>query len=423
MSTAAQGHERRHRRLIALGVLITRRADRAPSPGARRYGGNAVSLGASSDSAREPDALSRARLAHLAAIAFLGALPVLAIAIVFASTVNDDSVAMDFRQFHQAGEVILDGDSPYLPPGEPLTEWGGPYPYPPLPALLAIPLTPLSIQVSGLLLMALLVGVALAVPWVLGVRDWRCYGLVLLWPPVISAIQTANLTLWFALLMAIAWRFRDRLYPVALAIGVTLAAKFFLWPVVLWLGATRRIATAIATCVVGIVLLVLSWSVLGFAGFLDYPDLLRRLEDVVGDDSYTVYIVGLDLGLPSAAARSLWALLGVGLLAWMVLLGRRGDERGAFILAIAASLALSPIVWLHYFALLVVVVALAQARLGIVWFVPLAMVITPGSGHPTAFETSWTLAVAALTVTLALRTSSARRADDARIPAPGVAAA
>ena len=346
-----------------------------------------------------------ARVRRIASLVFLGVFPVLTVVALFASAIESDSVAMDLRQFLGAAEAILGGDSPYLPPGEPLTEWGGPYPYPPLPALLAIPLIPLSFQTAGLLVMATLVVVALAIPWVLGVRDWRCYGLLLLWPPVISAIQTANVTLWFALFAAISWRFRDRLVPVTVTIGVTLAAKFFLWPIVIWLAATRRIATAVATCVVGALLVVLSWSVIGFAGFLDYPDLVRRLEDVVGDDSYTLYIVGLDLGLPSTAARLIWVAVGLALLAWTVLLGRRGDERSAFMVAIAASLALSPIVWLHYFALLLVVVALAERRLSAVWFVPLAMVMTPGSGHPTPFETAATLAIATLTIALALRAS------------------
>ena len=66
--------------------------------------------------------------------------------------------------------------------------------------------------------------------------------------------------------------------------------------------------------------------------------------------------------------------------------------------AIAAALALSPIVWLHYFALLLVVVALARPVLGFLWFVPLAMIVTPGSGEPTPFETAWTLGIAVLTV-------------------------
>ena len=55
----------------------------------------------------------------------------------------------------------------------------GPYPYPPLPALLAMPLTP-SLQAAGRVVMVLLDRVAFAVPFVLGVRDWRCYGVLLL---------------------------------------------------------------------------------------------------------------------------------------------------------------------------------------------------------------------------------------------------
>jgi hypothetical protein len=355
-------------------------------------------------------AVTTARVVQFASVVFFGVFPVLAVLALFASAIEDDVIAMDFHQFYGAAETILRGDDPYLAAGEPLTAWGGPYPYPPLPALLAAPLTALPFDVAGLLLMAALVVVALATLFVLGVSDWRCYGLVLLWPPVISAIQTANLTLWLALLAALAWRYRDRTLAPAASIGVTLAAKFFLWPLVVWLAATRRLRSAALTCAVGAGLLVLSWWVIGFAGFVDYPDLLRRLEETVGEDSYTAYIVGLDAGLPSPVARAVWLALGVGLLAGVVALGRRGDEGPAFVLALAAALALTPIVWLHYFALLVVVVALAQQRLGLVWFVPLGLVITPGSGHPTPVETAATLAIAALTVGLAFRASRRRPA-------------
>lgn len=347
--------------------------------------------------------LTLSRITSLASIAFFGVLPALTLVILFASAIQDESVAIDFWQFHAAAKVILDGDSPYLPSSEALTVWGGPYPYPPLPALLAIPSTVVSEQTAGLFLMAILVVIAVSVPWVVGVRDWRCYGLLLLWPPVISAVQTGNLTLWFALAVALTWRFRDRVLAPAGAIGITLAAKFFLWPLVVWLAATRRVLSALAALVVGALILVASWAVIGFAGFVDYPSLLRELEDAVGEDSYTAYIVGLDLGLPSTAARLVWLASGLAVLGPVVLLARRGDERSAFVAAIAASLALTPIVWLHYFALLLVPVALARPRLSPVWFVPLAMIVTPGSGHPTPFETAWTLAVAVAVVALALR--------------------
>jgi Glycosyltransferase family 87 len=355
--------------------------------------------------ARSPE-LSRA--IGRASSAFLVVLPVLTIFALFSSALESHSVAIDFWQFYRAAEAILRGDSPYLPAGEPLTAWGGPYPYPPLPALLAVPFTALSLQTAGLIVMAMLVVVALAIPLVLDVRDWRCYVILLVWPPVVSAIQTGNVTLWFGLAAALGWRYRDRLVPVAVSIGLTLAAKFFLWPLVFWLAFTRRVWSAVVACVVGTVILLLSWAVLGFAGFLDYPALLRKLEHTVGGDSYTAYIVGLDLGLPSTVARAVWLGIGLATLAAMILLARRGDERTAFIVAIAASLALTPIVWLHYFALLLVVVSLAQPRLGLLWFVPLGMFLTPGSGQPTAFQTSWTLFVALVTVGLAVRASRAR---------------
>src|SRR5207244_11873379 len=126
----------------------------------------------------------------------------------------------------------------------------------------------------------------------------------------------------------------------SIAIGVTLATKFFLWPLVVWLAATRRFLAAAVSLVVGSVLIVASWAVIGFAGFVDYPGLLRKLDQAVGADSYTIYNLGLELGLPSAVSRALWLLLGLAILAAVVVAARRGDELSSFILAISASLAL-----------------------------------------------------------------------------------
>jgi alpha-1,2-mannosyltransferase len=369
----------------------------------------------------DPGPLTWSRVAWLASIVFFGAFPALVL-VVLASDVRGETIAIDLHQFYSAAQAILDGRTPYPPNGEPTTPWGGPYPYPPLPALLVTPLSLLPLEVAGALLMALLVCTALAVPFVLGVRDWRCYGLALLWPPVISAIQTGNLTLWLALACAIAWRFRDRRVLSSASIGVTLAAKFFLWPLVVWFAATRRTASAVLACVVGVGVLLLSWAVIGFAGFVDYPHLLRRLDELVGEDSYTTYIVGLDLGLPSLVSRGVWLALGLALVVCVALLARNGDERTAFIVAVAASLALTPIVWLHYFALLLVVVALAQPRLGALWFLPLALFITPGSGHPSPFDTAWALGVVATTIVYATWLSSAERRRTRVETAPAVEA-
>ena len=78
----------------------------------------------------------------------------------------------------------------------------------------------------------------------------------------------------------------------------------------------------VLACAVGAAVLVASWGAIGFAGFADYPGLLRRLEDTVGADSYTAYVVGLDLGLPRPAAFVVWLAVGLAALASVVVVGR-----------------------------------------------------------------------------------------------------
>ena len=349
---------------------------------------------------RQP--LGRARLVQLASWVLFGALPAIVVLLLFVSAIEDDAVAFDFRVFYAAAEAVLDGESPYQDPDDENAVVARGYVYPPITALAVVPLTVLPVEVAGLLVMALLVGAALAIPYVLGVRDWRCYGLLLLWPPVISAVQTGTVTLLLALGAALAWRYRDRTFVAAGAVGATLSLKLILWPLLVWQAATRRVLSAVAALAVGALLALGSWAAIGFTGLREYPDVLRRLQDVVELDSYTLYVVALDAGASSTVARGIWLVVGLAVLAAVVVVARRGDERRAFVLAVAAALLLSPIVWLHYFALLAVVVALARSRLSLVWFVPLALVITPGSGQPTPFETAATLAIAAATVGLSL---------------------
>ena len=351
--------------------------------------------------------VSKSRVLSFAAIVFCGVLPALAVVTLFVAAAHEDAVGTDFRQFYDAANAILDRNTPYPQDGSQAI-WGGPYPYPPLIAELAAPFTVLSLQTAGLLVMGLLVACAAGTLYVLGIRDWRCYGVALVWPPVLSAVQTGNVTLVFALAAALAWKYRDRGLPSALAVGAMLAVKFFVWPLLVFFAATRRALTAFLAAVFGCALLLTSWAAIGFDGLAEYPSRLRKLERHFGEDSYTAYIVGLDLGLPSAVARLAWLALGAALLLGIVLAARRGHEVQAFILSIAAALALTPIVWLHYFALLVVVVALARPRLGVLWFLPLGMILTPGSGHPAPVETALTLAVAAATIALALWTVSNR---------------
>ena len=353
------------------------------------------------------------RLARPASIVGFGVLPALVVLLLFVDAAREDVVAFDFRVYYDAAEAVLSGDSPYQSLDDPGAAVARGYVYPPLTALVAIPLTIASPEIAGILVMALLVAGVLGVLYVLGVRDWRCYGLVLLWPPVISAIQTGSVTIFLALGAALAWRFRDRALVSAASLGATLAVKTILWPLAVWLAATRRVAASVLSLAVAALLVVGSWAVIGFAGMAEYSDVVRRLQRTVELDSYTAYVVALDAGASPSVARAAWIALGAALLVALVVVARRGDDAGAFILALAAALALTPIVWLHYFALLIVVAAVARPRLTLLWFVPLALVVTPGSGQPTPFETSATLAVAALMFALALHATRVTRPSEA----------
>jgi hypothetical protein len=343
-----------------------------------------------------------------ATVAVCGVLPVFVLAVVVADLV-DGGAGWPFREaFLGAAEAILRGESPYPDIDDASIAAGTAYVYPPLAALAVIPFTLVSEGVAAVGFASLLVFAVVATLFLLGVRDWRCYGVALLWPATLSAVHVENITLLLGLAAAIAWRFRDR--PAgAWGLGASLAVKPLLWPLGPWLAGTRRLGAVLWAAVVAVGLALGAWAVIGFAGLVEYEALVRRLGEVMDEWGYTVYALALDLGAGDAVARLVWLLLAAGLLGATFVVSRRGHDRHGFILAMAAVIACSPIVWLHYFGLLLVVVAVAQPRLGALWFVPLALYGAEEVQNGTTFQTALVLAAAALTVAGALRVAGERQ--------------
>jgi hypothetical protein len=325
-----------------------------------------------------------------------------------------DTQAVDFHyNYYLAAEAITAGQDFYPTDGFIVR---GPddlivdYVYPPLVGLLTVPWTVLPIGAAELLFQFVLAGVFFATMALLGVRDWRCYGLALLWPPVTDAIATGNISIFLALAAAIVWAYRDRASVAGGALGVSIAGKVLLWPLAVWLAATSRLRAAGTSIAVAVGVGLGSWAVVGFRGFTEYPDLVRRLTDRMDERAYTLYAIAVDLGLSEGLAWALWLLAGSFVLVASVVLARRGDERRAFVLALAASVALTPIVWLHYFVLLLVAVAIVQPRLGPIWFMglPLQVVVETRLYNGSTFQTAAVLALVTLTIALALLPSSWR---------------
>jgi hypothetical protein len=322
--------------------------------------------------------------------------PLAALAIGLSTFSDQNRIALDFHyELYPQAHAVVNGGDAYPAPDADLSD-GSNAIWPMAAVLPATPLTALSAEAADWVATALMLIAFVATLWVLEVRDWRIYGVALLWPPVIDAYQTANLTLPLALLVALVWRYRDRRFVAGLLLGLALALKFFLWPVAVWLVAAGRRTAAGVSVLVGAASLLL---LVPFISIPDYVRLVRNLSDTFDGQSYTPYALLLDLGAPSAAARAVTLALGAAVLA----LAWRRRSLG---LAIGAALVLSPIVWRHFFALLLVPLALARPRLDVAWAIPLAFWLVPGSYNGAPWQTALGLAVAALTVAVAeLRTS------------------
>jgi hypothetical protein len=313
----------------------------------------------------------------------------------------------DFKPLWEAARDVLSGTSPYPPPHAWALRDEQQFVYPPLAALIAAPLAFLPFPVAATLFAIVLAGMTALTLRILGVSDWRCYGLALAWLPVIEAIALGTVTIPLALGLAVAWRYRDRRWIPVLAIAALIAAKVFLWPLLFWLVATRRGLAAVQTLALAVAAVLGSWALIGFAGFTTYPRLLDNLARLLQWKSYSGTALGLALGLTRGEARLVSFACGGAVLIAVFLLGRRASDpnadRYAFVAAIGAAFLLTPIVWMHYLALLLVPIAITRRRLTPLWFVPLAMWATPGQSHGHLWRVAIGVSVWVVVLVLSMR--------------------
>jgi Glycosyltransferase family 87 len=295
----------------------------------------------------------------------------------------------DFRGgLFNAGVAILHGHSPYQPGflahqaaimraggiarGETTSTAFSIPVYPAAANLAAVPLSLLPYGLAGALYTAISIAAMVAGIWLLGVRDWRCVLLVLVSWPFIYGLYLGAIGPFLVLGAGIAWRWRDRLWPPAIAIAAIVGAKVFPWPLGIWLLITRRFKALALTVAIGVVLTLGAWAVIGFDGLAQYPQMLSNLSFLQEGRAVSVVsvllVAGLSPGLASGIALALTGALLAG--AWRIARGPDGDRK-AFGLVIIAALTSTPIVWEHYMVLLFVPVALASPRLSKAWLLPL----------------------------------------------------
>ncbi|TML11742.1 MAG: DUF2029 domain-containing protein [Actinobacteria bacterium] len=306
----------------------------------------------------------------------------------------------DLHVFLRASGKVLDTASPYAFHADKT------FAYPPFLAWLVAPLHPLSSSAAGFLWTLLSLAMVTLALWLLDLRDWRCYALAYVFLFTRSSIDLGTIEPLLLLAVAAAWHWRERALQTAGAVAVAIVLKLFLWPLEIWLVLTRRTRAAVLAAGFAVALAAVSWAAIGFAGIGDYPGLLRRLANEESTSSYSVVALGVRAHLPLLAARIISVLVTLALLAAAAWVAR--DERrsprdrdiATLTITLAAALAASPIVWVHYFLLLLVPLALTRPRLSLLWFVPFAFQPVGEAAWPAGDARNLGLALAATLVIL-----------------------
>lgn len=278
----------------------------------------------------------------------------------------------DFLTFRRAASALLHGQSPYPHHPDPaVLAIGHSFVYPPIGAYPFIPFTALPAHVAIVLYLLASIAAIPAALWILGVRDWRVFGVVLLWEPVLMWLLHGPIEPWMLLLLAIGWRRRTSVYRLAVIVALLVSFKLFLWPLLAWLLATRRIRAFLASSALTAAFILVPFASVGIDALRSYPHLLRTLTNVYGSSSFSLLAVFESVASRHAAQMALIVatLVLVGIIG-TVAQGEEGDRRG-FSVAIVAAVMLSPIVWAHYFILLAAPIALVRPRLSALWFAPL----------------------------------------------------
>ena len=313
---------------------------------------------------------------------------------------HSPDLGWDLRySYRHAGLDLLAGRSPH-PPADPVLLGGDKeFVYPAPVAVAFVPFALLPEPVAVWLFVALAAAAMVAALLLAGVRDPRCLLLAVTTAPGLQAIGVGTLSTVMALLAAVAWRLRDRPRLCGLALAAMCVAKPYLLPVLLWLVATRRRHALATTVGLGLGALV-AWLAIAPHDLLAYPRVLAVITDVDEVRSYSLSALAIRLGVPDLAARLLALVAAAAVAAAALRVARRPDgDRRSFVLAVAAALVASPILWLHYLVVVPVLVGLRRPTFGLPWAALLLLVPAPGSAPD---STLWMVAVQLLFVALVL---------------------
>ncbi len=357
----------------------------------------------------------RDELTRAAEHALFGLVPLVATLALVAVQFKIHAVALDFHvAYYPAITRLLHGLSPYAATPHDITG-GTSFVYPALSAVLLAPFGLLSRGIAQVLYMLLCLACVPAILKTLRVRDWRVYGVALLWFPVFDGWQSGNVTLPLTLMIALAWRHRDRPWVAGLVTAAAISIKPFVWPLGLWLLATRRWKAGACALAGGLAFNLLAWAVVGYNQIHSYLKLSAQVTNALWKGGYSMLAVAHHLGFGRSVGEGLLIAASALAAASVIYLGAiKRRERDALIMTVVLMLLASPLLWAHYFSLLLVPLALRRPRLGWVWALPILMWPMPPRQPVYGWEEvlAWGLTAICIAVALGAGPGKATKPDE-----------
>ena len=263
----------------------------------------------------------------------------------------------DLLVFLRAARAVSSGITPYAAPGSPMLWSGHAFVYPYLAAWPFLPLAELpAVLASGLYYVLGVVAVAIAVRLVAGPNSGPVpYVVALTAEPAVRALQLGTLNPLLLLGLAVAWRFRRHAVVVVAVLVAVVVAKLFLLPMLLWPALHGRWRQAVVGAGLSAGAVALG-CVLAHYDLATFVRMLSTLSAHEAVHSSSVAARLQRLGASGGVALAVTLVLAAAVVTvgrWRA--ARTGREASTFSACLIASLVLSPIVWGHYFALLLLI--------------------------------------------------------------------
>jgi Glycosyltransferase family 87 len=328
-------------------------------------------------------------LRRAGSIVIFGVLPAALVVAVMARTFHQNFVYDFHGGLYAGGRAVLNGHDPYrvafLDHAAALVRAGESSPrifavpvYLAPSLVAAIPVAALPFHLAGIVYTVLSIAGMIVGLRLLGVTDWRCYGIPFLSWPLIHSLRLGQVNELLVFGTGVVWYWRRRLVAPAVALASLVAVNLFLWPLGFFMLLTRRVHVAVLAVALFIAAALTSWAVIGFGTLGSYPRMIGDLSSIEAGIGVSYVSGGIAIGLSRPVSQAIAIAITLGVLGLVFVFARRpGGEARAFGLAVMAGLASSPVVWPHYFVLVFVAIALVSPRLSVLWLIPLIAYLAP----------------------------------------------